>query len=193
MSGVNNMVKWGQSTKTEVGEINNVAKRLGQADDARWSTLQGTAVLEQQEAGTGFDAAKALGGELSDYKAIAEGELGRSQATLDETNTAGEEERSKLIDEVKQAEQEDEMESKAGLSEVLGKFGDKVAKIQLGIGGAANLANKQLSSQMSSGKQMLTLGLEAAGGTLNSLISKIVMLQQLEEGKSLDDALRVAK
>merc|ERR1719482_492874 len=159
MSGVNNMIRWGQSTKTEVNEIGAIAKKLGQEDDDRWSSLQGTAILEQQEAGTGFQAAGALGAELADYKTAAEGE----------------------------------MESSAGLSEVLGKFSDKVAKIQLGIGGAANLANKQLSSQMSSGKQMLTLGLEAAGGTLNSLISKIVMLQQLESGKTLDDALRVAK
>lgn len=193
MSGVNNMIRWGQSTKTEVNEIGAIAKKLGQEDDDRWSSLQGTAILEQQEAGTGFQAAGALGAELADYKTAAEGEMDSSAKVLDETTEAAEEERGKLVDEVKQAEQEDEMESKAGLSEVLGKFSDKVAKIQLGIGGAANLANKQLSSQMSSGKQMLTLGLEAAGGTLNSLISKIVMLQQLESGKTLDDALRVAK
>lgn len=193
MSGVNNMIKWGQSTKTEVNEIGAIAKKLGQEDDGRWSSLQGTAILEQQEAGTGYQAAGALGSELADYKTAAEGEMESSEKVLDETTEASEEERGKLVDEVKQAEQEDEMESKAGLSEVLGKFGDKVAKIQLGIGGAANLANKQLSSQMSSGKQMLMLGLEAAGGTLNALISKIVMLQQLEQGKTLDDALRVAK
>jgi hypothetical protein len=175
----------------QLGDFNLIVGAAEKKNSREWNDLQGTGILEAQEASSEVQAAGGLFNNLEAFDQQAEAEVGASNGVVDGEAKELAAKNAKALQEVKQQERENEMAAKSGMSGVIGRFDDDTARSQMSIINAAALDEQQLFAQSQSSKQSLGASLEKVVNQMYNTDSKLEFFKSATGSNQMSDAVAI--